>query len=75
VARPGGRPPGRASGQRAPAGSIVRDPSFVTSSATGISLDKVYSGVTPFWITLIVANALVILFPDIALFLPGLMKG
>jgi tripartite ATP-independent transporter DctM subunit len=49
--------------------------SFVTASATGIPLDKVYSGVTPFWITLIVANALVILFPDIALFLPGLMKG
>jgi TRAP-type C4-dicarboxylate transport system permease large subunit len=47
--------------------------SFVTSSATGVSLDKVYRGVTPFWMTLIVANALVIAFPDIALFLPHLM--
>ena len=47
--------------------------SFVTSSATGISLEKVYSGVTPFWMTLIVANALVIVFPDLALFLPNLM--
>ena len=49
--------------------------SFVTSSATGVSLDKVYRGVTPFWITLIVANALVIVFPEIALFLPQLMRA
>ena len=48
--------------------------SFVTSSATGIPLGKVYRGVTPFWMTLIVANALVILFPDLALFLPQLLK-
>ena len=49
--------------------------SFVTSSATGVSLGKVYRGVTPFWMTLIVANALVIAFPDIALFLPHLMRA
>jgi tripartite ATP-independent transporter DctM subunit len=48
--------------------------SFVTSSATGVALEKVYRGVTPFWLTLIVANALVIAFPDIALFLPNLMR-
>jgi tripartite ATP-independent transporter DctM subunit len=48
--------------------------SFVTSSATGVSLEKVYRGVTPFWLTLIGANALVIAFPDIALFLPRLMR-
>jgi tripartite ATP-independent transporter DctM subunit len=48
--------------------------SFVTSSATGIPLGKVYRGVTPFWMTLIVANALVILFPDLALFLPHLLR-
>jgi tripartite ATP-independent transporter DctM subunit len=45
--------------------------SFVTSSATGVKLEDVYHGVTPFWLTLIVANALVIAFPDIALFLTG----
>jgi tripartite ATP-independent transporter DctM subunit len=43
--------------------------SFVTSSATGVKLRDVYEGVTPFWLTLIVANALVIAFPDIALVL------
>jgi TRAP-type C4-dicarboxylate transport system permease large subunit len=48
--------------------------SFVTSSATGISLEQVYRGVTPFWMTLILANVLVILFPDVALFLPHLMQ-
>jgi tripartite ATP-independent transporter DctM subunit len=49
--------------------------SFVTSSATGVPLERVYRGVTPFWMTLIVANALVIAFPDIALLLPRLMRG
>ena len=49
--------------------------SFVTSSATGVSLDRVYRGVTPFWMTLLVANALLIAFPDIALLLPRLMRG
>jgi tripartite ATP-independent transporter DctM subunit len=43
--------------------------SFVTSSATGVKLRDVYEGVTPFWLTLIVANALLIAFPDIALVL------
>jgi TRAP-type C4-dicarboxylate transport system permease large subunit len=49
--------------------------SFVTSSATGVSLEKVCRGVTPFWMTLIVANGLVIAFPDIALFPPRLMRA
>jgi tripartite ATP-independent transporter DctM subunit len=49
--------------------------SFLTSSATGVPLGQVYRGVTPFWITLILANALVILFPEIALFLPQLMRA
>jgi tripartite ATP-independent transporter DctM subunit len=49
--------------------------SFVTSSATGVPLDRVYRGVTPFWLTLIVANALLIAVPDIALLLPRLMRG
>ncbi|HEX2325121.1 MAG TPA: TRAP transporter large permease [Chloroflexota bacterium] len=49
--------------------------SFLTSSATGVPLGQVYRGVTPFWITLILANALVILFPQIALFLPQLMRA
>ena len=48
--------------------------SFLTSSATGVPLGQVYRGVTPFWMTLILANILVILFPEIALFLPHLMQ-
>jgi TRAP-type C4-dicarboxylate transport system permease large subunit len=32
------------------------------------------AGVTPFWIGLIVAISLVIIFPEIALFLPRLMR-
>jgi TRAP-type C4-dicarboxylate transport system permease large subunit len=39
-----------------------------------VPLNKVYAGVTPFWIALVVAISLVIIFPDIALFLPRMMK-
>jgi tripartite ATP-independent transporter DctM subunit len=49
--------------------------SFITASATGVPLRTVYRGVTPFWLTLIVANALVIAWPDLALSLPRLMHG
>jgi len=48
--------------------------SFIVSGLTGVPLNKVYSGVTPFWIALLVAISLVIVFPEIALFLPRLMK-
>lgn len=48
--------------------------SFIVSGLTGVPLNKVYAGVTPFWLALIVAISLVISFPEIVLFLPGLMK-
>ncbi len=48
--------------------------SFIVSGLTGVPLNKVYAGVTPFWIALIVAISLVIVFPEIVLFLPRLMK-
>ncbi|HEU4342595.1 MAG TPA: TRAP transporter large permease [Candidatus Binatia bacterium] len=48
--------------------------SFIVSGLTGVPLNKVYAGVTPFWIALIVAISLVIIFPEIALFLPRMMR-
>jgi tripartite ATP-independent transporter DctM subunit len=48
--------------------------SFIVSGLTNVPLNKVYAGVTPFWIALVVAISLVIIFPDIALFLPRMMK-
>jgi tripartite ATP-independent transporter DctM subunit len=48
--------------------------SFIVSSLTNVPLSKVYAGVTPFWIALLVAISLVIIFPEIVLFLPRLMK-
>jgi TRAP-type C4-dicarboxylate transport system permease large subunit len=47
---------------------------FIVSGLTGVPLNKVYAGVTPFWLALIVAISLVIIFPEIVLFLPRLMK-
>ncbi len=48
--------------------------SFIVSSLTNVPLNKVYAGVTPFWIALMVSISLVILFPEIALVLPRMMK-
>ena len=48
--------------------------SFLVSSLTNVPLNKVYAGVTPFWIALLIAISLVIVFPEIALLLPRLMK-
>ncbi len=48
--------------------------SFIVSGVTHIPLNKVYAGVTPFWIALMVAISLVIIFPEIALFLPRMMR-
>lgn len=48
--------------------------SFIVSGLANVPLHKVYAGVTPFWIGLIVAISLVILFPEIALFLPRMMR-
>jgi tripartite ATP-independent transporter DctM subunit len=48
--------------------------SLVTASITKIQVETVFRGVVPFWIALIVSTFLVILFPQIATFLPGLMR-
>jgi tripartite ATP-independent transporter DctM subunit len=47
--------------------------SFIVSGLTNVPLNKVYAGVTPFWIALMVAISLVIIFPQISLFLPRMM--
>lgn len=48
--------------------------SFIVSGVTQIPLNKVYAGVTPFWIALMVAISLVIIFPEIVLVLPRMMR-
>jgi tripartite ATP-independent transporter DctM subunit len=48
--------------------------SFIVSSLTNVPLNRVYAGVTPFWIALMVSISLVIIFPEIALILPRMMK-
>jgi len=48
--------------------------SFIVSGVTEVPLKKVYAGVTPFWIALIIAISLVIIFPEIVLILPRMMK-
>ncbi|MFA9430249.1 TRAP transporter large permease [Egicoccus sp. AB-alg2] len=47
---------------------------FVVSGLTGISLSKVFRGLTPFWLALCAAILLVITFPAIATWLPELMR-
>jgi tripartite ATP-independent transporter DctM subunit len=46
---------------------------FVVSGITGISVGKVFRSVAPFWIGLVIAVVLVVLFPDIVMVLPDLM--
>ena len=48
--------------------------SFIVSGLTDVPLNKVYAGVTPFWMALMVAILLVIIFPEIVLFLPRMMR-
>ncbi len=47
--------------------------SMVTASATNTPVEAVFKGVTPFWFALIAAIAILILFPEVATYLPGLM--
>lgn len=47
--------------------------SFVTSGVSGIPIGTVFRGVTPFWITLVVAGMLILLFPGLVTFLPSQM--
>lgn len=46
---------------------------LVVASITKVSPGSVFSNLVPFWITLILAGIIVALFPEIVLFLPGLM--
>lgn len=48
--------------------------SMVTASATNTPVEAVFKGVTPFWFALIAATAILIAFPDIAIYLPNMMK-
>ena len=45
----------------------------VTSSLTKIKLETVFKGVIPFWIALCISTFLIIIFPQIATYLPSLM--
>jgi tripartite ATP-independent transporter DctM subunit len=47
---------------------------FVVSGLTGIPLGKIFRGLTPFWLTLCFAIALVIAFPQLATWLPNAMR-
>jgi len=47
--------------------------SMVTASATDTPVEAVFKGVTPFWFALIAATAILIAFPNIATYLPGMM--
>jgi tripartite ATP-independent transporter DctM subunit len=49
--------------------------SMVTAQATNIKIEKVYMGVTPFWITLIIMLIVFTAFPQLVTFLPDLMRG
>ena len=47
---------------------------LVAAGITKIKVETVFRGVIPFWIALIVATFIVILFPEVATYLPGLMR-
>ncbi|MBN2625233.1 MAG: TRAP transporter large permease [Spirochaetales bacterium] len=47
--------------------------SVVTSGITKIKLETVFKGTIPFWFALIASTVLLMLFPDIATFLPNFM--
>jgi tripartite ATP-independent transporter DctM subunit len=53
-----------------PVGLIV----YVVSNISKVPVGTVFRAVTPFWMALIVAVALAVAFPDIVLWLPGLMR-
>jgi len=47
----------------------------VKGIAPGVPMGEIFRGIIPFWIAMLVCAALLILFPDLALFLPNTMKG
>ncbi|MBQ6496270.1 MAG: TRAP transporter large permease [Firmicutes bacterium] len=46
---------------------------YVASGVTGIELNKVFRGAVPFLVAFMVAFLIVVLFPQVSLFLPGLL--
>ena len=50
---------------------------YVVKAAAGedVSLEQIFVGILPFFLAYLVSVALIILFPSIALWLPGMMKG
>lgn len=47
----------------------------VKSIAPGVSLNRVFAGIVPFWFAMLIALIILILVPDIALILPNSMFG
>ncbi len=46
---------------------------FALAAATDVPMYQIFRGVIPFWVLMLVGVVLVVIFPDIALFLPRLM--
>jgi tripartite ATP-independent transporter DctM subunit len=47
---------------------------FIVKSVAGdVSLGTIFAGVVPFWITMLIALAILVAFPGLSLFLPGTM--
>jgi TRAP-type C4-dicarboxylate transport system permease large subunit len=45
----------------------------ISGVAKGVPLSTIFRGIMPFWIAMIIAIAILIAFPQIALFLPNLL--
>ncbi len=48
---------------------------IVKSVAPGVPLGRIFAGVMPFWIAMLITLAILVAFPQIALFLPNTMIG
>ena len=47
----------------------------VKSIAPNVSLNRIFRGIWPFWIAMLVAIVILLVFPEIALYLPNRMFG
>jgi TRAP-type C4-dicarboxylate transport system permease large subunit len=47
---------------------------YVVSGVTKVPLEKVFRGITPFYIGILLCVLLLYLYPQISLFLPGVMR-
>jgi TRAP-type C4-dicarboxylate transport system permease large subunit len=43
--------------------------------ARDVPITTIYRGITPYFIAMLACTAIIIIFPNIALFLPRMMKG